>query len=325
MTTRFRRRLLAVAIALSVVTGCSDGSGGRDDESGDEGDELGQLIPYVADRRFDGMRLPPVDLDLRELNNMAVAPDGALWALVAHGASGNESGASADLVVAGGDQVETIDVPQGLKPNSGIGVGPDGTAYLIADTGELVRFRDGEVIPTGFGGPGELFHPTAASDGTVYVADHANGQIVAIGPHGSSREVVTGVPAGAMAAGPDGMLYFQDRDAGVRALSPSGEIRDIAGFGDEEPRDGAVATDADIVPAGMAANDDGLYVVFGNQIWLIDGDNRLHLVLERPWHPVPADGPDDNDIRLYEIAAGGHDVYVWDNASGVIYRVEPDE
>lgn len=332
--------LVTSVLALVLPAGCSDEPADRTDdadrdrpdilEPDRDTDEVGRLVPHVVSRSPVnpdavegpvGELPPPLRFELTTLNTMVVAPEGALWLFA------QLEGQTVVLKV-DGNQLDSIDVPDDLAPGSDIAVGPDDTVYFVSESGDLLRYRNGQITPID-PGDGEIQDMAAAADGTVYVADHPNQQIVALAPDGSTRTAVTGAEAGPMATGPDGTLYYYDEEtegAGMQALAPNGEIRQVTGRRDDEPTEGALAIDVALTAVGMAVTDDGIYTLHRNTIWRINHDGRLELVLRRRWHRPPAGGPDDNDIRLRDMAAGGDQIYVWDQADdGVVYRAQPDE
>lgn len=343
MRTRLMGLLLIASTSLLSCSG-DDRSDASTDETDsaprditrpDRGaDEIGRLVPLVGGGQvntnvLEGESSLPPGVDVRAISDMVAAPDGGLWILVPVG-SADGAGVEASLLRIVDNRVDTIDVPVPVLAASLMGAGPDDAVYLISAAGELLRLHGGDVHPTGYGGAASPSRPAGAPDGTVYVINAENDHIDAVDSRGGVHAVVADAAVAQMAVGPDGTLYYQERDTGgIRAMTPSGERRDVAGFGDAEPRDGGSALDASLGVADMAVNEDGLHVLFGNEVWRIDGDGQLHLVLRRRWHPPPRArgerGPDDNEVQLYDIAAGRHEIYVWDAYDGTVYRVEPHD
>jgi len=175
---------------------------------------------------------------------------------------------------------------------SEVEVGRDGTVYVLdPSTYRLLAVAPDGTTTTIAGGPESRSYLrafTRAPDGRLYVLDFdrvlrldpSGPQLVAGGGGG---DVGGGAPAtavrlsdvSAMAAGPDGSLYLvQGRRYRVLRVDPAGMISVLAGTGvDGERGDGGPATKADIVPAGVAADDAGnvyISVEYGHRIRRVD-------------------------------------------------------
>lgn len=168
--------------------------------------------------------------------------------------------------------------------------------------------------------------------GVLYIADPERNQIIERRADGSFAAVVgtgrsgfTGdgglavraeiADPGGMAFGRDGTLYFADDGNGrVRAVSPSGVIRTVAGGGNGTRgsggggtrgtggggasggggvggsglvSDGTAATSASLTPSDVAMGPDGhLYIAAGNQILRLEG-NKLAVVMGAPGAQLP--------------------------------------
>jgi hypothetical protein len=351
---------LGCVLMLVLLVACTDGSGERRSEERPGEDNVGTLTAVAGGGALlpsdlstgaedAGVEPTSTDLDLTYVSDFAVAPDGGLWVFVF--APGDRVREDKALYYLADDHIGSVVSSLDLGVGTGLTVTPDGSVYVPSATWELLRYRNGEFAPTGLSGESEIVRPAGAGDGTVYVTDLVHDRIVALAPDGTTRTAVDAVYAAALAVGPDGTLYYDDgenpsedeiypsdaddgsdTEPSIKALTPSGETRLLVDFGDREPTEGAQAAGVDLGLADMAANEDGLYVLSGSELWQVDGDGRLHLLLRRPWQPPPENNtlPEDEEqenggFRFTELAMHGDEIYVWDEVSGTIYRVEPDE
>ena len=141
----------------------------------------------------------------------------------------------------------------------GIAVAPDGSVYVAAQFAHRVLRIDpagilrlvagrGPANPfnlvggySGDGGPAtaaQFYFPSGIAlgpDGSLYIADRANGRIRRVGSDGIVDTVVQyNGGAGQLAVGPDGALYFWETGNGglLRRRDPSGAVTTIAGSTD---------------------------------------------------------------------------------------------
>jgi RHS repeat-associated protein len=147
-----------------------------------------------------------------------------------------------------------------MKSIEGIDVAPDGTVFVADGNGDVVRkiSRDGIITrvagngTTGFGGDG-----------------------------GKALDAELHYPSG-LALGPDGTLYVADRyNHRVRAISPDGDIRTVAGDGsDTDSGAGGLATAAGLPnPRDVAVGPDGrLYIAEQNRVRRIGPDGIITTV-----------------------------------------------
>lgn len=302
---RLGRTTLAL-VAVASLGGC----GGND-----ETDTVGQLVPVAGGGEVSPTDLVDVDpterptsteVDLSTMDAFTVAPDGDIWFVdIDRGL----------VVEVRDDRVEAV-AEVGELGWRAIAVGADDAVYLVSPEWELLRYQDGQVSPTGHAGESELYEPTAAPDGTVYLADQRNDQIVALAPDGSTRALVRGLRAWQMALAEDGTLYYMenpDLEWTVSAVTPSGEVREVVEPGTDDPVGVVLHDDRSPPDPGLAVNDDGVYVVHEDEIWRVDEEGRGERVLSTRRN------------TLAELAAVGHELYVWDDATSTVYRVEPDE
>jgi RHS repeat-associated protein len=145
----------------------------------------------------------------------------------------------------------------------GIVVAPDGTVYLADDEDNVIR----RVTPDGI-------IKTIAGTGTAGFS----------GDGGPASLAMFTAPMG-LALGPDGTLYIADADNHrVRAISPDGNIRTIAGGGTKPPTasDVVAANEAEMTrPHSLALVSDGtLYVADDedNCIYAISPDGKVSVV-----------------------------------------------
>ena len=184
-----------------------------------------------------------------------------------------------------------------LNSPFGVALGPDGSLY-IADAGNrrIRRVAPDGIITTvvgagtqgssGDGGPAiqaELNRPIGVAlgpDGSLYISDFLNQSVRRVAPNGIITTVAgTGVQgfsgdggpatqaqlnsAIGVALGPNGSLYIADSgNSRIRRVAPDGIITTVAGTGTQgSSGDGGPATQARLLPAGVALGSDGsLYV-----------------------------------------------------------------
>ncbi len=192
--------------------------------------------------------------------------------------------ASGDVVIAdtGNHKIRIVVAETGFRYGQQMEAG-----YLYTLAGWIKDPESGYVdseIPAG----ARFSTPTgvaAAADGTIFVADSANGRIRRIDTTGAVTTVAgTGIAGSAgdggpavdaqfvrptaVAVGPDGTVYVADRDGRrVRAFVPGGNISTMAGDGVVGSEgDGGLATAAHLTePTGLAVTADALYIVdFGS-------------------------------------------------------------
>ncbi|GAA1040198.1 PQQ-dependent sugar dehydrogenase [Virgisporangium ochraceum] len=147
---------------------------------------------------------------------------------------GNRSGAGVLITTAPAlalPETAVTTVAAGLEAVRAIAFRPDGTA-LVAEgrTGRIVAVRPGGQPSVFATVPGieALRSITVHTDGTVYalVTSTVDNRVVGVRANGSVEPVLTGIPrgpvrnGGAIAAGPDGMLYVATGDAGDERNAP---------------------------------------------------------------------------------------------------------
>jgi hypothetical protein len=291
---------LAVAVALGAaavaLAGCSDDDGG-----GDEAEEVGSLETVAEDD------------DLAEAVDVTAGGDG-VWVVTGDGR----------VLEVSGDGLAEVEGLDEVSAAAGVGASDDGTLFATdPDRSSLVRYRDGRAAAGELPAVQELSALTAAADGTVFVADHDALQVVSIGADGRVGEAVGDALAGPLSVAPDGTLYYvDDQVLGGRivALPPGGgperltqEVeRDEDGNPVEPPSEGAAAADSYIEARDLAATRDGLLVLtFTNEVWRIDEDEQLELVLRR------GDGS-----ALVALGASGDDVYVLDAGAATVSTID---
>jgi hypothetical protein len=144
-----------------------------------------------------------------------------------------------------------------------------------------------------------------ARDGGLYVADpvrqqilerHSDGQFVVVAGTGHAGFSGDGGPAAraavdgpdGMAVAPDGTLYFADQGNGrVRAISPTGTIRTVAGGGRPDSSGfvpaGTPATGASFIPSDVTFGPDGrLFIATEVQVLHLGADDTLIPVVGAP-------------------------------------------
>lgn len=221
------------------------------------------IITTVAGGRaigFGGDGGPATSASFRELEAVAVGPDGSLYiadtfnyrirrvtpdGIVSTFAGNGSSGRSGD---GGPATAAAIGNPWGVT------VGPDGSVYIADDLHNVIRKVD----------PGGVISTTA---GTGYAGYGGDG-----GP--ATKATLYGPQA--LAVGPDGSLYVADRrNQRVRRVGVDGIIHTVAGTGAAGFNgDGGLATAARLKnPLGIAVGPDGT-------LYIADSDNyRVRAVL----------------------------------------------
>jgi RHS repeat-associated protein len=228
-----------------------------------------------------------------------------------------------------------------LTRPTGVAVGPDGTLY-IADRGHPVdggnrRVRmvgtdgiittiagNGNPWSSGDGGPAtqagmDPLHVAVGPDGSVYITDHFNNNLVRrvgqdgiitrvaggrnppdrLGDGGPATEAALHSPWGTT-VGPDGSLYIVDAAVNrVRRVTPDGIINTVAGNGDRAYNgNGRPAKDTALLePRNVAVRPDG-------GLYFSDSGNRRVRSVDPP---LPSFGLDDLVIPSED----GSEVYVF--------------
>lgn len=158
-------------------------------------------------------------------------------------------------------------------------VGLNGAVRTIAGVENTSGFADGDAASTLFNGPVGV----AVSGDKIFVSDTYNDRIRIIENGrvstlvGSTRGFSDGVQA--QFDTPLGIAVWQNKllvaDAGnrrVRVVEPDGRVWTLAGNGDEELRDGLLASAAFVEPTAIAVNETGrILVADGNAIREIGG------------------------------------------------------
>ena len=235
-----------------------------------------------------------------------------------------------------------------------------GVATVIAGTGvsSTAGGLSGEGVPAL---EADIHCPADAgadADGNLLVVDHANNRIRAIGFDGLIDTIIGSGPIGsasddgdrlgdggpalqatlqepwALAFGPDGLLYFADRDNhAIRTVDSAGIIATIAGTGDRGfGGDGGLAIEAQMSrPLGIAVDAAG-------NLYIADSDN--HVIRRVDTHGLittfagtgeagnsgdggPATEAKLNDPNGIALDAEGN-LYVADDAAMVVRRVALD-
>jgi len=235
-----------------------------------------------------------------------------------------------------------------------------GVATVIAGTGvsSTAGGLSGEGVPAL---EADIHCPADAgadADGNLLVVDHANNRIRAIGFDGLIDTIIGSGPIGtasddgdrlgdggpalqatlqepwALAFGPDGLLYFADRDNhAIRTVDSAGIIATIAGTGDRGfGGDGGLAIEAQMSrPLGIAVDAAG-------NLYIADSDN--HVIRRVDTHGIittfagtgeagnsgdggPATEAEINDPNGVAIDAEGN-LYFADDVAMVIRRVALD-
>jgi YD repeat-containing protein len=147
-----------------------------------------------------------------------------------------------------------------MKAIEGIEVAPDGTVFVADGNADVVRKVSPDGIITRFAG----------NETTGFGGDG-----------GKALDAQLHYPSG-LAVGPDGTLYIADRyNHRVRAVSPNGEIRTVAGNGtDKDSGDGGLATAAGVPnPRDVAVGPDGrLYIAEQVRVRRVDPDGTITTV-----------------------------------------------
>ncbi len=215
---------------------------------------------------------------------------------------------------------------------------------------------NGDADFSGDGGPARLAainEPTGIAvgpDGSVYISDRNNCRIRRVGPDGIITTMAgTGecgfsgdgglaVEAGLrdpfdVALGPDGSVYFADAGNNrVRRIRPDGIIETVAGNGSFEfSSDGGPATEAGVVPEGIAVAADGsIYIAdVGNaRIRRVDPDGIITTIAGTGVNGLSGDGGPATLARMtspahVEIAPDGS-LYITDMANHRIRRISLD-
>jgi outer membrane protein assembly factor BamB len=225
--------------------------------------------------------------------------------------------------------------PLGARTTSSPTIGPDGTVYEMAGSGDLFA-----VTPTGqkkwqakVGAPGAVTSPALAKDGTVYTLG-LDGKLYATGPDGNAKwsfdygSLVGSTPQKVPAnerpfsgggsdgkgagdsptIGPDGTVYFGASNSNFYAVTPDGKLKWM--FEAEREVAGIWST-----PALSA---DGSTLYFGDNaggVYALDaatGQKRWQFPVYGSIYAAPEL---DRDGRLYFGATVGH-VWALDATSG---------
>jgi DNA-binding beta-propeller fold protein YncE len=167
-----------------------------------------------------------------------------------------------------------------------------GTARLnlVAGAPGQSGFADGEAAHARFNGAVGV---AVNMDGVIFVADTYNDRIRAI-EGGRVRTIAGGAEPGfrdgrgaearfdtpcGIAVASDGSLLVADTgNHRIRRVTPDGEVTTIAGSGEAEDRDGALAEAAFFEPTGIAARRDGMIFVtcaFESSVRMIDLNGQV--------------------------------------------------
>ncbi len=185
---------------------------------------------------------PRVVADFDSIEGIAFGPSEELY-LVGRPSVYRLRGDTLELF-AGGGEADGVDIGDGgpateafLEVPSGVVAAPDGTVYISERDGDRIR----KVLPNG-----NIFTYVGTGEGGF----SGDGELAANAQIDQPR---------GLALGPDGTLYFSDRNNGrVRMVSPEGRIQTLAGGGDEPLEPGKLSTFINIeFPDGLAVGQDG--------------------------------------------------------------------
>ena len=214
---------------------------------------------------FNGDEIPATLAKLKNVQRIAVGPDGSLYISDKDNHRIRRVGPDGIITTVPGTAGQVV-------PNA-VAVGPDGSLYVAEDQGIRQVRPDGTITPVAnvFGASLIAMGP----DGSLYIAEQD--RIRRVGPDGIITIVAgAGAPAAnassitpmGITVGPDGSLYFADRDHHrIGRIRPDGIIESVAGSGNMplhpgDTGDGGRAKDAKLkFPCGVAVGPDGSFYI----------------------------------------------------------------
>jgi sugar lactone lactonase YvrE len=261
------RSLLTVAVITAAMSACGGGSGDTNDQTGTSGPTA---EPTPSREATPAAESPP-DLESIDLQGVAVAPDGTVFAA--------DAGGSVVLRINKGGKITTFAGEAGFHGLKGDG-GPVSEALLRGPTGLAVD-----------------------PAGNLYITDHGNHRVRKIDANGTITTVVGSGPEGSASGGFSGdggqatkarlqepvavavdranRILIADRDNyRVRAVDADGTITTLAGDGSTGPKriDGPATKAALGLPVGVAAGSHGsVYVADegAHRVYKIDADGTM--------------------------------------------------
>ena len=314
---------LAACAALTVA-GCSGGPSASAGATGGAASATPTALPATPDATA-ARPSPTADVHF-DVASLALGPGGTVYGASCEAARVVTVDATGPVVIAGSG-------PGGFQA----GFSGDGDAAIAAQI----------ACPVGL---------AVGSDGTLYVSDHNNNRVRAIGPDGGIRTVAgsgaVGSNNGSFSGdgGPateatlqeptflllddDGNLYISDRDNNrVRKVATDGMITTVAGNGEDGfAGDGGPATEASLDdPAGLAMDARGrLYIADSNnqRIRVVDLDGLISTVAGTGTMGSTGDGGPAKDATLADpeglaIAIDGT-LYLGEAEGNRIRRISPD-
>ncbi|GAB3695340.1 NHL domain-containing protein [Nocardiopsis oceani] len=226
----------------------------------------------------------------------------------------------------------------------GLTAARDGTVYFTAEGSAVYRVRDGGPAELVAGeGTGPVVGASAeatevlpaaldvSADGTLYIAEQ--GSILRLEDDGSLTTLAGGEPPeaeewefegdeaeeiepvspAAIAAAPDGSVYFaEDTENLVRKVAPDGNVTTVAGTGEDswsrdDVRGSGPADEVPVIsPRAVTVDDDGnLYVASSHAVHLIRPGGSIGTVLETAQEPHEED-EDVDRTPATSLAVDGH-------------------
>ena len=176
---------------------------------------------------------------------------------------------------------------------------PNGVFRAVAGNGRLGLAGDG-----GPADQAELNLPVAIAvraDGSIYIADLGNNRIRAVSPAGTITTLAHVPQPGALAVGPNGMLYVVD-GAGVQSVGPGGAVQTVISP-QSRPTPEGPSIDISIGGTAFAFDPDAIAISATGDIYVANFSPKL--ILQFPPGGSPSlVGEESLETGIYAIPAG---------------------